>query len=447
MIITKRALPRRTFLRGVGTTLALPLLDAMVPALTVMAQTPANPVRRVGFIYIGNGVVLKNWTPKGEGRTFEFGETLKPLTPFKDRVTVLSGLAHHQADPLGEGDGDHSRAPAVWLSGGRPLKAEGANIRGAVTLDQIVARETGKVTRVPSLETTLDFTDRVGTCNIGYSCAYMNTIAWKTPQTPLPMERNPRQVFEQLFGEGGSVEARVAQAREDRSILDAVTTEVGRLQRSLGAGDRSTVGQYLDAVRDIERRIQKTEQENGQSPLVLPERPSGIPEDLQEHAKMMFDLHVLGFQADVTRVMTMMMGIEFSLLAYPMIGVPDTHHTISHHQDEPEKLMKLTKIDTFHAMLTAYFLEKLAKTRDGDGSLLDHSMIVFGGGISNGNLHDHVDLPIVLAGGGGGTLQGGRHIRYPEDTPMANLLVSLADKVGVPIEKLGDSTGPLADLS
>jgi hypothetical protein len=443
MMIRKMALPRRSFLRGVGATLALPLLDAMVPALSAISQTAANPARRLGFIYIGNGVVLNNWTPKGDGADFELSPTLTPLAPFRDQLTVVSGLAHRQADPLGDGDGDHSRAPAVWLSGGRPRKAEGANIRGATTLDQIAAQQFGNATRLPSLETTLDFTDRVGTCNIGYSCAYMNTISWRTPTTPLPMERNPRLVFEQLFGEGGTPEQRLAQAKEDRSILDAVVQEVARLQGTLGPGDRATVTQYLDAVRDIERRIQRTEHDNGRSPLHLPDRPTGIPEDREEHAKLMFDLQVLGYQADVTRVMSMMMAIEFSLLTYPKLGIPDSHHTISHHQDEPDKLVKLAKIDTFHTQLFAYYLDKLAATPDGDGSLLDHLTIVFGGGISNGNLHDHVNLPIVVAGGGVGRLKGGRHVKCSQETPMANLLLTLADKAGIPMEKLGDSTGRL----
>jgi hypothetical protein len=445
MMITKKSLPRRTFLRGMGVAVALPLLDAMVPALSAMAKTAARPVRRLGFIYIPNGAVMDQWTPTGDGPAFEFSPILSPLAPFRDRLTIVTGLSQKQAESLGDGGGDHSRAPSTWLSGVHIKKAEGADIFAGTTVDQLAARELGKSTRVPSIELALDAPDLVGICSVGYSCAYQNTISWRTPTTPLPMENNPRLVFEQLFGEGGRPEDRLTQAREDRSILDSVINEVRRLQTALGPGDRAKVTQYLEAIRDIEGRIQKAEEQSATN-IPLPGRPLGIPTLFEEHAKLMFDLQVLAYQADVTRVASMLMGREETNRTYNEIGVPDPHHSTSHHQDDPVKLAKLTKINTFHVQLLAYYLDKLRSVADGDQSLLDSVMVVYGGGISDGNLHDHVNLPLLVAGGGGGRLKGGRHLRCPKYTPMCNLLVSLLDKVDAPAEQFGDSTGSLEHL-
>jgi hypothetical protein len=447
MFIAKMSLPRRTFLRGVGAAVALPLLDAMVPALSALSQTAANPVGRLGFIYIPNGAVMDSWTPESEGPNFTLSPTLRPLDAFRDRVTVVSGLGHKQAESLGDGNGDHSRATTTWLSGVHPRRTEGADVRNGTTADQLAARELGKHTQLASLELALEANHLVGNCDIGYSCVYINTISWRTPTTPLPMENNPRVVFERLFGDGGSGSYRLAQLKKDRSILDSVLQDVVRLDKTLGADDRTTVGHYLDAIRDVERRIVRAEQQSAGSTLSLPDRPLGIPETFEEHIKLMFDLQVLAYQADLTRVTSFLLGRELSQRTYAQIGVTDPHHSISHHQDNPDKIAKLAKINAYHVEMLAYFLEKLRSTPDGDGSLLDHSMLLYGGGISDGNLHNHSPLPIVLVGGGNGRLKGGRHLRYPKDTPMANLLLNVLDRVGVPTEALGDSTRGLAHLA
>ena len=446
MIITKRALPRRTFLRGAGVSLALPLLDSMIPALSAFARTEAGSVHRLAFMYVPNGVVVDQWTPRGEGAGFELSPTLTPLAPFRQSLTVLSGLGHRQAESNGDGNGDHSRAAATWLSGVRAKRTEGADVRAGMTVDQLAATEFGRETRLPSLELALEANYLVGNCDVGYSCVYMNTIAWRTPTTPLPMENNPRMVFQRLFGDGGSARDRVAQIRRDRSILDSVTEAADRLTITLGPGDRTRMSEYLDAVRDIEQRLQKAEQQADLT-LPLPERPIAVPESFEEHIKLMFDLQVLAFQADITRVISFLIGRELSSRTYPQIGVPDPHHGISHHENNPEKLAKLQRIDTYHVQMLAYFLEKLAATADGDGSLLDHVMLLYGGGISDGNLHNHARLPLLLAGGGGGQLRGGRHLKYPDDTPMANLLLTLLGMAGVRTENFGDSTGRLQQLT
>ena len=444
MIITKMGLPRRTFLRGVGATLSLPLLDAMVPALTAITKAAGKPVQRLGFIYIPNGANMFAWTPKGEGTNLELSPILSPLAPFRDQVIVPTGLAHRMAEALGDGNGAHSRASAVWLNGVHPKQSEGADIRAGTTVDQFAAQELGKDTPLPSLELALENAYRVGACENGYSCVYSNTLCWRAPTTPLPMEVNPRIVFERLFGDGGSPAERRAQIETDRSILDSVTENLARLRQRLGPGDRTRVSEYLDAVREIERRIQRAEAQTGvDSTLPTFERPVGIPETFDEHAKLMFDLQWLALQADITRVFTFLIGKELSNRTYPEIGVPDPHHATSHHQNEPGRLEKLIKLNTYHVTLFARFLERLRSTPDGDGNLLDHSMVLYGGGISDGDQHSHVDLPLVLVGGGAGQLRGGRHLKYPTYTPMANLLLTLLDKVGVRAETLGDSTGGL----
>lgn len=445
MFISKISLPRRTFLRGMGATLALPLLDAMVPALSALAATAAKPARRLGFIYIPNGIIQNQWVPATVGKGFELSPILSPLAPVRDKLLVLSGLAHRQADSFGDGNGDHARGTSSWLSGVHPKRTESTGIQAGTTVDQMAARELGQFTRLPSLELALESQERnLGTCDNGYACAYINTISWRTPTSPVPMETHPRMVFDRLFGDGGTAEQRLAQVRKQHSILDSVNQEAARLQQTLGSSDRTKVSQYLDAVRDVEQRIQRAEQQSGgELRLDLPDRPTDIPEEFEDHIKLMFDLQVLAFQADITRVASMLLAREQSGRSYPNIGVQEPHHSISHHRDDPSLIAKKAKIDTYHVQLLGYLLEKLNATPDGDGSLLDHSMILYGGGMGNGNLHEHTNLPVLVAGGGAGQLKSGRHIAYPENTPMANLLVSMLDKAGVPLGSVGDSTGPL----
>jgi len=445
MIITQKALPRRTFLRGVGATLTLPFLDAMVPAASSVARAVTAPARRVGFIYIPNGVIQDQWVPSKTGRNFDLSPILSPLESLRERVLVLSNLAHRQADSFGDGNGDHPRATAVWLSGVHAWERRGrqgtTDIKLGITADQIAAREFGKETPLPSLELALEKPTAIA-CDTG-DCFYSNTISWRNETTPLDMEAHPRVVFERLFGEGGTAADRLAILKQTGSILDSVTAEVARLGSTLGIGDRNKLDEYLDAVRDVEQRIQQSESRGAESLVELPDRPVDIPETFEEHAKLMFDLLTLAFQADVTRVFTLMMAREASPRAYPQVGVADQHHTVSHHRNDPEYIAKKAKIDTYHIQLLAYFLENLRKTSDGDANLLDNSMIVYGGGIGNGNLHEHTNLPCLVAGGGGGRLNGGRHRHYAEDTPYANMLLTVLDKAGVPADQLGDSSGLL----
>ena len=445
MIITQKALPRRTFLRGVGATLTLPFLDAMVPAASSVARAVTAPARRVGFIYIPNGVIQDQWVPSKTGRNFDLSPILSPLESLRERVLVLSNLAHRQADSFGDGNGDHPRATAVWLSGVHAWERRGrqgtTDIKLGITADQIAAREFGKETPLPSLELALEKPTAIA-CDTG-DCFYSNTISWRNETTPLDMEAHPRVVFERLFGEGGTAADRLAILKQTGSILDSVTAEVARLGSTLGIGDRNKLDEYLDAVRDVEQRIQRSESRGAESLVELPDRPVDIPETFEEHAKLMFDLLTLAFQADVTRVFTLMMAREASPRAYPQVGVADQHHTVSHHRNDPEYIAKKAKIDTYHIQMLAYFLENLRKTPDGDANLLDNSMIVYGGGIGNGNLHEHTNLPCLVAGGGGGRLNGGRHRHYAEDTPYANLLLTVLDKAGVPADELGESSGLL----
>ena len=448
MIITKKCLPRRTFLRGVGATLALPLLDSMVPALSATARTAANPVRRLGFIYFPHGSVSwapeghNTWTPPGAGGSLELSPILQRLEPVKSRTLVLSNMEHRNAQGNGtDGNAEHTRSNASWLSAARPKMTEGADVRLATTVDQIAAQKLCRDTRLPSLELTLENSFLVGNCDNGYNCVYVNTLSWSSPTTPLPMENNPRMVFERLFGDGGTVEERRAEMRRDRSILDSVTEDMARLVNSLGASDRVRVDQYVDAVREVERRIQRAEAQAGESTLALPDRPVGIPETYDEHARLLLDLLLLTYQADITRVFSLQLGREQSARTFPWIGVNEGHHAVSHHQDDPRKIASIAAINTYHVELLSYFVEKLAATPDGDGSLLDHSMVLHGSGMSNGNLHNHKNLPLVLVGGGAGRLRGGRHIKFAELTPMANLLLGLLNKAGVPAESFGDSSG------
>jgi hypothetical protein len=444
MFITKKALPRRTFLRGMGVTMALPLLDAMVPAVSAFAKTAASPVKRLGFIYIANGAAPGFWTPKGEGRDFAFSPVLAPLAPLREHVLIPSGLEHRMAEGYGDGNGEHTRSTPAFLSGAHPKLTEGADVRAGVTADQIAAAQLGQHTRVPSLELQLDSNYLVGNCENGYSCTYMNTISWRSATQPNPMENNPRLVFERLFGEGGTTQQRAAQLRKNRSILDTITDQMGALRQSLGPGDQTRVGEYFDSIREVERRIEIAETADTESTLPeLLERPIGIPESYDAHSKLMFDLWTLAFQADVTRVVTKMMCREVNGRTYPWIGVNSSHHNVSHHQLDPGKLSDYAKINTYHVSLLAYFLERLRSTPDGDGTLLDNSIILYGGGIGDGDRHDHINLPLVVAGGGD-RIRGGRHVVYPEGTPMTNLLLTLLHKAAVNIQRLGDSTGPLS---
>jgi hypothetical protein len=446
MIVTRKSMPRRTFLRGLGATVALPLLDAMVPAFATTVKSAAAPVRRLGFVYIPNGAIMGQWTPASEG-ALRLSPILSPLEPFRDRLVVISNLASRPAEALeGEGSGDHARASAVWLSGVHPKRTEGADVQAGKTIDQIAADVLCRDTPLRSLELSAeDFSNSVGTCDIGYACSYVNTLSWRTPTTPLPMQTNPRVVFERLFGEERDATERRRQLGADQSILDAIVGQVSRLRGELGVADSVRVGEYLDSVREVERRVRAIEAQALEH-LELPEVPSGVPDSYDEHVRLMYDLQVLAYQADVTRVSTFMLAREASTRTYNQIGVPDPHHAISHHGYDADKMARVQKINTYHAELFRYYLDRLAATPDGDGTLLDHTLLLYGGCISDGNLHSHSPLPVLLAGGATGQLEGGRHLRYAEETPLTNLLVGILEKVDVEVGELGDSTGRLTSL-
>jgi hypothetical protein len=443
MFITRKYLSRRTFLRGTGVAVGLPLLESMIPARTLLAQTAASPAPRLGFVYVPHGAVMAHWTPATEGAGFEFPRILQSLEPFRDQLNVVSGLGHKAADTTAV----HSLSPTTWLSGVRPKPTQGVDAYAGVTADQIAAAQIGQGTVLPSMElATEDHSGLIGACDRDYGCIYMNTLSWRTPTTPMPMEINPRKVFERMFGQGGSAAERLARTRQDRSILDAITGQAADLQRRLGASDRATVGQYLENVREIERRIQLSAREDVRADLALPAAPAGIPFSYEEHIGLMYDLLALAYQANITRVFTFMVAREVSNRTYPQLGVPDGHHAVSHHQNRPDKIEKNVKIQQYLAGLFALFLEKLQSTPDGDGSLLDHSTILYGSNMSNSNAHDHFPLPNLIVGGAAGRLKGGRHLKYPDHTPMSNLLVTLLDKTGVRTDTLGDSTGSLVSL-
>jgi hypothetical protein len=442
MFISKRCLPRRTFLRGIGAAVTLPLLDSMLPAQTPVSRTAAKALPRLGFVYVPHGAIMDQWTPKAEGADFEITRILKPLEPFRNQLNIVSGLGHRAADSTAV----HSLSPTTWLSGVRPKPTQGVDAYAGVTADQIAAEQIGQDTVLPSMELAIeDHSGLIGACDRDYGCIYMNTLSWRTPTTPLPMEINPRKIFERMFGSGGSAADRAARTQEDRSILDAITHQAADLQRNLGVQDRSTVSDYLENIREIERRIQKASQQVS-TDVALPEEPPGIPFSYEQHVSIMFDLLALAWQTDITRVFTFMMAREVSNRTYPQVGVPDGHHATSHHQNRPEKIEKLVKIQNYHLTLFAKFIDKLRQTPDGDGSLLDHSVILYGSNMSNSNAHNHFPLPNLVLGGGAGRLKGGRHLRYADHTPMTNLLVTLLDKTGVREETLGDSTGRLTDL-
>jgi|TARA_B110000438_G_scaffold294712_2_gene336546 hypothetical protein len=445
--ITKKALPRRTLLRGMGTMVALPFLGAMAPALTAVANTAANPKPRLGFFYAPNGMFLPNFHPEGDGgKDFKITPILAPLQAYRDQMVVISGLSNSNLVSPNEGGGVHTRAHGGWLSGVLPKRTEGADIEAGKTVDQFAADVLGKDTSLRSLQLTTDSNFTVGNCENGYSCTYQNSTSWSSPTTPLPHERDPRVVFQRLFGDGGSVEARMAQMKTDRSILDSVTESISKLEGKLGYGDKVVVDEYLTAVREIERRIQRTEQNNASRPLPSTEQPDGIPESFEDHIETLFEMLALAYRADVTRVSVFQMARELSGRAYPDIGVPEGHHTVSHHQLNPHNIQQYTRINTHHISLYAKFIERLANTPDGDGSLLDHSILLYGTGMGDGDHHTPYNLPIVLLGNGCGELEGGRHIKYPLHTPFMNLGLSLLDKVGVNLASLSDSTGRLSDL-
>jgi len=438
MIVLKKAIPRRAVLRGIGATLALPLLDSMVPAFSAFAATPAKPINRLGVVYVPNGMIMQNYLPTTEGPAYELTPTLSALAPFRDQVQVLSGL--NCIPTPGRPGGAHAKASTRFLTDISPPTSE-TWLDAGISMDQILAQETGKHTQLASLELAIESGETAGACDTGYACPYTNTISWKSANTPLPTQNNPRLIFERLFGDSTSTDPkeRLSRMRQQQSVLDSVTQEVARLGGTLPKNDRTKLTEYLDAIRGVERRIQIAEEQgNQQVPLI--NHPVGIPADWETHVKLMFDLQVLAYQTDLTRVITMMLGHEHSGMTYPQIGVPDAHHPISHHQREPEKLAKVSKINAYHVKMFAYLLEKLRATPDGDGTLLDHMTLIYGAGIADSNSHAPVNIPFLLAGGGAGNLKGGRHTHF-KDMPLANLHLTLLDQLGVHIDKIGDSTG------
>jgi hypothetical protein len=441
MIITRKALARRTFLRGIGASFALPLLDAMVPSMTALAKTPADPVRRLGFVYMPMGCDIARWTPPGEGPLGELSPALQSLKTVTDQLTVITNLELKNAYP-----GTHATSNAAFLSAAKAKWTESTDYHLGTTVDQIAAQQIGQQTALPSLELAMDLLQTVGQCDNGYACVYQNNLSWSSPTTPLPAEAHPRVVFERLFGEGGSTADRRAALKRRASLLDSVREEIARLQKTLGPEDRARVGQYMDSVREVERRIQKAEADSADNQLPDLDRPVGVPVSYAEHARLMFDLQVLALQGDVTRVITFQLARETSTRTYNEAGVSDPHHPLTHHGNNPEKIARMAKINAFHVSLFAYFLEKLKSTPEGDGSLLDHSLYLYGSGMGNPNVHDHVNLPILVAGGGAGRLKGSRHIKYAEPAPLANLHLTLLEKVGVRLDAFADSQGKVEEL-
>ena len=442
MIVTKKALPRRTFLRGTGAALSLPLLDAMVPSLTALSKTPAKPVRRLGFVYVPMGSDISRWTPPGAKDLTELSPTLSSLAPVVDHVTVVTNMELRNSYP-----GTHATSNAGFLSAAKAKWTESTDYYLGTTVDQIAAKEIGQETRLPSLEMAMDLMSMVGQCDNGFACVYQNNLSWSSPTTPLPSEAHPRIVFERLFGDGGTAEERREALRRKASLLDWVMEDTARLQAELGSADRAKVDHYLDSIREVERRIQKAEASTADQELPDLDRPIGVPAAYADHAKLMFDLQVLALQADITRVITFQLARETSTRTYPEVGVPEPHHPLTHHGNNPEKIAKVAKINGFHMSLFAAFLEKLAATQDGNGSLLDHTLYLYGSGMGNPNVHDHTNLPILLAGGSAAGMRGGRHVSYAEPTPLANLHLTLLDKAGIHLDRFGDSNGKLDELT
>jgi hypothetical protein len=434
--LSKKSLPRRTVLRGMGAALSLPLLDAMVPAATALAATAAKPVKRLGFVFIPMGADLSRWTPESGETLDQLSPILESLAPVRDEVTAFTNFELQPAYP-----GSHATSNSAFLSAARAKLTESADYFLGTTVDQIAAKAMGQETPLPSLELAMDLTQTVGQCDNGYACVYQNNLSWSSPTTPLPAEAHPRLVFEKLFGEGGSKAARQAALRKRASLLDFMKEDMARLKRELGPSDRDKVSQFLDSVREVERRIQKAEVNVAENPEPDMDRPIGVPESYAEHARLMFDLQVLALQGDVTRVATFQLARETSNRTYPEIGVSDPHHPLSHHGNDPDKIERMSKINAFHVSLFAEYIAKLADTPEGDGSLLDQSLILYGSGIGNPNVHDHTNLPILVAGGSASGVAGNRHVRYDEPVPLANLHLALLDRAGVRLEKFGDSDG------
>ena len=441
MVSGKKSIQRRTLLRGMGSAIALPFLDAMIPAFTPLAKAAANPRLRFGVVYFPNGAIMPQFTPAAVGPGFEFTPTLKPLEPFKDSLAVVTNLTRSHP---GSQVGDHAVSAAGFLTGVWPKRTEAEDVLANTTIDQIVAQQIGQDTPLPSLElATEDFTGYVGGCSPGFSCAYMNTLCWRTPTTPLPMETNPRAAFERIFGEAGSATERLARIQKQRSILDSISEEAGDLRRGLGPRDRVRLGDYLDNIREIERRIQRTEAHQTAEATTL-DAPIGVPDSFDEHVGLMFDLVAAAYQADVTRVFTFMMSREISQRTYPQIGITEQHHSVSHHQNNAEKMAKVARINVYYVGLYAKFLEKLRSIEDGDGSLLDHSLIFYGAGMGDSNSHASDPLPIVAVGGGLG--KGHRHVQVAQRTPVGNLWIAVAGKFGRPMERFGDGSEPVDGL-
>lgn len=443
MIVTRKALPRRTFLRGMGTALTLPLLDAMIPAMTALADTAASParLRRLGFVYMPMGCDITRWTPPGAKSLDDLSPSLSPLAPVRQHVTVITNCELQNAYP-----GTHATSNASFLSAARAKRTESTDYYLGTTVDQIAAQHIGRETQLPSLEMSMDLLSVVGQCDNGYACVYQNNLSWSSPTTPLPAEAHPRMVFETLFGEGGNAAERSAALKKRASLLDSLAAEITRLQKTLGPADRHTVDQYLDSIREVERRIQQAEADTVENPLPDLDRPVGVPAAYADHARLMFDLQVLALQGDITRVITFQLARETSNRTYPEIGVPDPHHPLTHHGNDPEKIAKVAKVNQFHVSLFAEFLAKLQATPEGNGSLLDHSLYLYGSGMGNPNVHDHTNLPILVAGGAAGNMRGGRHIKFDSPTPLANLHLTLLNKVGVPCESFADSQCQMNEL-
>ena len=444
MIVTKKSLHRRTFLRGSGTALALPLLDAMVPSMTALGDTVANPanLRRLGFVYMPMGCNIEAWTPPGKDSLDVLSPTLSSLEPVKEQVTAITNLELQNAYP-----GTHATSNAAFLSAAKARRTESTDYFLGTSVDQIAAQSIGLQTQLPSLEMSMDLMSVIGQCDNGYACVYQNNLSWSSPTTPLPAEAHPRLVFETLFGEGGTVAERRRALQHRTSLLDTLGEEIARLQNTLGPADRHIISQYLDSIREVERRIQKAESTTSkESQPVDLERPVGVPADYADHARLMFDLQLLAMQGDITRVITFQLARETSNRTYSEIGINEPHHPLTHHGNNPEKLKKVAKINQFHVSLFSEFLQKLKATPEGNGTLLDHSLYLYGSGMGNPNVHDHTNLPILVAGGAAGNMRGGRHLRFEKPTPLANLHLTLLNKVGVTRKSFGDSEGPLEDL-
>ncbi len=441
MILTKKALPRRTFLRTVGATMALPMLDAMIPAATAASKTPLGQAKRLGFVFMPMGCDESRWTPGSEGDLSQLSPILQSLEPVKDQLSVLTNMELANAYP-----GSHATSNSSFLSAAKARHTEGNDYYLGTTVDQVAAKQLGLHTQLPSLELSMDLMQTVGQCDNGYACVYQNNLSWSTPTTPLPAEAHPRMVFESLFGDGGSAQERQAALKERASLLDAFRQDVARLKRDLGAADRARMDDYLETIREVERRIQQAEASVGDHPLPDLDRPIGVPAAYADHARLMFDLQCLAYQGDVTRVITFQLARETSNRTYPEIGVPDPHHPLSHHGNDPDKIARMAKINQFHVSLFSEYMQKLKATPDGDGSLLDSTLLLYGSGIGNPNIHDHTNLPTLVAGGAATGMRGNRHIRYDQPTPLANLHLSLLDRVGVRLDAFADSDGKLEEL-